>query len=83
MTDVSVQLQEVAGDEKEDLLEAAIEYACAKNAGRKDSYHCGASKAKKCAIRRRAEAIYIRDGKILYHNRWKLTVEVVTSPTEQ
>ena len=24
MTDVSVQLQEVAGDEKEDLLEAAI-----------------------------------------------------------
>lgn len=84
MSDVPVQLQEeVVGEEKEDLLEAAIQYACAKHAEQQDLYPCDASKAKRRAIRRRAEAISIRDGKVYYCNRRKLIVEVVTAPAEQ
>ena len=85
MSNVSVQLQEeeVAGDqEKEDLLEAAIQYACAKHSELQDLYPCDASKAKRRAIRRRAEAISIDDGKVFCCNRRKLIVEVVTAPKE-
>jgi len=65
------------------LLEAAIQYACANHVEQQDLYPCDANKAKRHAIRRRAEAISIEDGKVFYCNRRKLIVEVVTAPTEQ
>lgn len=80
----SIQLQEEeVTTEKEDLLEAAIQYACAKHAGDEDVYPPDASKVKKRAIRKRAESISVQNGKLFYKNRRKLTVEVITAEEEQ
>ena len=80
----ATQLQEgEVTSEKEDLLEAAIQYASAKHAGYEDAYPPDASKVKKRAIRKRAESISVQNGKLFYTDRRKLIVEVVTADEQK
>ena len=69
--------------ESDEILDLAILYSLAKLEGRDNLYPSDTSKDKRRAIRRRAEKISVQDGKLLYENRGRKLVTIITRPDEQ
>ena len=79
---LEVQMQEAQAESGEDLLEAAIEYYLAKVDG-KVAYPDDADKVKKRNIRKRAESITMKAGRLMYRSRKKKLVEIIQSSDER